>query len=156
MPQFDPTHFVSQIFWMLICFFILVIVMTQFAVPRIQKGIHKRANYLQDLKNLEGIYLTQIDELTERMNTLKQEHHDKTKHRIDKVHLSLLEEKEAVLHKLQEDFEKARHLAREATAKEMNHLRAEIPSIAKELASLLLQNTLVHSSSQRPKKHVLS
>ncbi|MBT7451768.1 MAG: F0F1 ATP synthase subunit B', partial [Rhodospirillaceae bacterium] len=42
MPQFDPSTFSSQLFWLLICFVVLYWVISKFAIPRIGDILEQR------------------------------------------------------------------------------------------------------------------
>ena len=46
MPQFDPTYFVSQIFWLAVVFGIFYLLMTRLALPRIGEVVEARANQI--------------------------------------------------------------------------------------------------------------
>lgn len=58
MPQFDTTHYQSQIFWLISCFLILYIFVAKFFIPRIAEilkerleitsGYLKKANSIND------------------------------------------------------------------------------------------------------------
>ncbi|HCX15247.1 MAG TPA: F0F1 ATP synthase subunit B' [Rhodospirillaceae bacterium] len=48
MPQFDPTTFTSQIFWLLITFIALYWVVAKIGVPRIGEVLDQRARVIQD------------------------------------------------------------------------------------------------------------
>lgn len=48
MPQFDPTHFPSQIFWLVVSFIALYWVVSRVAVPRIGEVIEQRTRLVQD------------------------------------------------------------------------------------------------------------
>ena len=48
MPQFDPTTFTSQIFWLLITFIALYWVVAKIGVPRIGEVLEQRARVIQD------------------------------------------------------------------------------------------------------------
>ena len=48
MPQFDPTTFTSQIFWLLITFIALYWVVAKIGVPRIGQVLDQRARVIQD------------------------------------------------------------------------------------------------------------
>ncbi|MDG2244438.1 MAG: F0F1 ATP synthase subunit B' [Rhodospirillaceae bacterium] len=48
MPQFDPSTFSSQLFWLLICFVVLYWVVSKFAIPRIGDILAQRERVVQD------------------------------------------------------------------------------------------------------------
>ncbi len=48
MPQFDPSTFSSQLFWLLICFVVLYWVVSKFAIPRIGDILEQRERVVQD------------------------------------------------------------------------------------------------------------
>ena len=56
MPQFDPSSFLSQIFWLIICFGVLYWIIAKFTIPRIRETIEKRENMIStNLENAEKI-----------------------------------------------------------------------------------------------------
>ena len=48
MPQFDPTSFPSQLFWLFVSFIILYWVVARFAIPRIGGILEQRERVVQD------------------------------------------------------------------------------------------------------------
>jgi F-type H+-transporting ATPase subunit b len=48
MPQFDPSTFASQIFWLMVTFLTLYWVIAKFAIPRIGDILEQRARLIQD------------------------------------------------------------------------------------------------------------
>ncbi len=48
MPQFDPSSFASQIFWLVVTFAALYWVVAKIAVPRIGEVLEQRARVIQD------------------------------------------------------------------------------------------------------------
>ena len=48
MPQFDPTFFPSQIFWLVVAFVALYLVVSRFAIPRVGDILEQRARLIQD------------------------------------------------------------------------------------------------------------
>ena len=57
MPQLDPSTFASQIFWLLICFFTMMFILSKFIVPKIAETRNLRTNkidsYLQKAEKLK-------------------------------------------------------------------------------------------------------
>lgn len=48
MPQFDPTSFASQVFWLAVTFIVLYWVVAKLAVPRIGEVLDQRARVIQE------------------------------------------------------------------------------------------------------------
>lgn len=48
MPQFDPSTFASQVFWLLVMFVALYWIVSKIAVPRIGEVLEQRARVIQD------------------------------------------------------------------------------------------------------------
>lgn len=134
MPQFDATYFTSQIFWLFLCLIVLACVLVYSAVPRIQRGLNRRTQYVQDIRDREEAYLQQIDSITQRMNALKEEHHAKTRQELEAAHAQMAEEKEKALHSLDEQFSRA-HEANIANLKrDISVVQGQIPTLSQNLA----------------------
>lgn len=48
MPQFDPSSFASQLFWLVVTFVLLYIVVSRFAIPRIGEVLDQRQKMVDD------------------------------------------------------------------------------------------------------------
>lgn len=48
MPQFDPSSFASQLFWLVVTFVILYVVVSRFAIPRIGEVLEQRQKMIDD------------------------------------------------------------------------------------------------------------
>ena len=48
MPQFDPTSFSSQLFWLAVSFIVLYWIVAKIAVPRIGEVLEQRARVIQE------------------------------------------------------------------------------------------------------------
>ena len=48
MPQFDPSTFASQIFWLAIAFFVLYLIVSRYAIPRLGEVMEQREKMVQD------------------------------------------------------------------------------------------------------------
>lgn len=56
MPQLDPTHFASQIFWLVVSFVLLYVLMSRVALPRIASVIEQRDHRIKsDLDRAEKV-----------------------------------------------------------------------------------------------------
>jgi F-type H+-transporting ATPase subunit b len=66
MPQFDTTTYVTQVFWLLVCFSVLCIFMRFLVVPRLASALEMREQRLQEDWN-------QAKTLTQTWESLRQE-----------------------------------------------------------------------------------
>ncbi len=155
MPQFDPTYFVSQVFWLVVSFSLLVGVISGVAVPRIQSSMKKRSQYIQDVKDRETNYLAQINDLTKQMNHLKHEHAEKTRHRLEAARAMIIAEKEKERQKLQELFSERRKESLMAIDKEIREVKTDIPELAQTLIKDILDNLLDRTTTEERKHYVL-
>lgn len=48
MPQFDPTSFPSQLFWLVVTFVVLYVLISRFAIPRIGDVMEQRQKMMDD------------------------------------------------------------------------------------------------------------
>jgi len=48
MPQFDPSTYASQLFWLAVMFVALYWIVSKIAVPRIGEVLEQRARVIQD------------------------------------------------------------------------------------------------------------
>lgn len=54
MPQFDPTTFASQLFWLIVCFTVFFLILRMFVIPRMADVMKRRSDQIeQDLENAE-------------------------------------------------------------------------------------------------------
>ncbi|MEQ8966489.1 MAG: F0F1 ATP synthase subunit B' [Azospirillaceae bacterium] len=66
MPQFDPSSFASQIFWLIVTFVILYLLMSRVALPRIGEVLEERSERISnDLDRAEQLR-KQADEVVEQ------------------------------------------------------------------------------------------
>ncbi len=59
MPQLDPTWFVSQFFWLCICFFTMLFLMSKIFIPKISDILEQRQRKIDD-------YLVKANQLKEQ------------------------------------------------------------------------------------------
>ena len=71
MPQFDPSTFASQLFWLIICFGLFYFSMSKIFLPRIRDTLKDRHNNINDNRSLALQIQDQIDELNNLSKTLK-------------------------------------------------------------------------------------
>lgn len=121
MPQLDPTWYVSQMFWLCVCFFTMLFIMSHFIVPRIADILDKRRTKIDDYlykagenkrlaeKSLEN-YHKAIAEATDKATAAIEEMHKELDRVVSEKQVSLSEklskqikESEAKINKSKED-----------------------------------------------------
>jgi F-type H+-transporting ATPase subunit b len=48
MPQFDPSTFTSQLFWLIVSFSILYLIVSKFGIPRLNDVLEQRQRVIND------------------------------------------------------------------------------------------------------------
>lgn len=71
MPQFDPSSFASQIFWLAICFGLLYFAMSKVFLPRIRDILHNRDTVINNDKAVALQLQAQINEIDETSKLLR-------------------------------------------------------------------------------------
>jgi F-type H+-transporting ATPase subunit b len=65
MPQFDPSSYSSQLFWLTICFALLYFSMSKIFLPRIRDILKERNNVIEKDKAICAKLQKQIDEISQ-------------------------------------------------------------------------------------------
>ena len=47
MPQLDTSSFTSQLFWLIICFFSMMFIMSKFIIPKISEIMEQRQRKIE-------------------------------------------------------------------------------------------------------------
>ena len=72
MPQFDPSSFTSQLFWLAICFGFLYFVMSKIFLPTVRDILKDRHNNINNNRSLALQIQDQVDELDRLSKTIKE------------------------------------------------------------------------------------
>ncbi len=153
MPQFDPTYFVSQVFWLFICFFILVGFMKAFVIPRLKENLQRRSDHMNMLRSNEESYRQEIQELTQKVANLKNEEKQRAKKLLDQIHLKINKERESQLAELQIRLSKKQQEFNAQLEVDTHKIKENMSGLAKELSEKILTQ-LVEQGKERVKKHV--
>ncbi|MEM9469246.1 MAG: hypothetical protein AAF988_03700 [Pseudomonadota bacterium] len=137
LPQFDPTWFASQVFWLAIAFAVLYIFFAKKTLPDISAVIENRKNHIQsDLEMAEKL-AAKADTVQESYNTSLVKAQDKAAKEISKVEDSMKAEAEKAAEefrlKSDKEIQKAEAniiKAQDKAMDDMNDIAAEITSIA--------------------------
>ena len=72
VPQLDTNFYISQVFWLVVCLLVLVIAFKKIFIPRMNKLIQQRADYIESLeKNIKDLE-KQVDELSSKLEEAQQ------------------------------------------------------------------------------------
>ncbi len=69
MPQLNPTWFISQFFWLCICFFFMLFLMSKVFIPKIKDILEQRQRKIDD-------YLVKAHQLKEQAEESLKKYHD--------------------------------------------------------------------------------
>lgn len=72
VPQLDTSFYISQVFWLVVCLLVLVIAFKKVFIPRMNKLIQQRADYMQSLENNIKELEKQVDELSNKLEEVQQ------------------------------------------------------------------------------------
>jgi F-type H+-transporting ATPase subunit b len=96
MPQFDSTTFISQIFWLILCFVALYSFIDLVIVPRISKIIEERDDIIQG-NRIEATKLQEeVSAINDKINEVK--------FSANKIYKTKIEEAAANSSKISEEF----------------------------------------------------
>ena len=71
VPQLDTNFYISQVFWLVVCLLVLVIAFKKVFIPRMNKLLQNRADYINSLeKNIKDLE-KQVDELSSKLEEVQ-------------------------------------------------------------------------------------
>ena len=133
MPQLDPSSFTSQIFWLLICFFAMMFIMSTFIIPKIADITQQRANkidgYLHKAEQLQSKTQAAIDKYETALkeaSTKASEELQKTKDELDSLISKKQNELDKKLQKQIQSGEEEISAQKQAALKEIKNISAAL------------------------------
>ncbi len=141
MPQLDASTFTSQLFWLVICFFTMLFIMSKFITPKIADILAQRQRKIDEYLNKAHETKQQAEEALERYHTALAEARqqaetelEETKRRLNEEITRRQEELEQRLQKKIVAGEKSIAERKEQALKDVRELSA---GLAEELVSRL-------------------
>ena len=92
MPQLNPTWYASQLFWLVICFFVLYYIMSRFITPRIADIFAKRQSKIDEYIERATETKRQAEEALQKYHTALNEATKKANEALEKTKKELDEE----------------------------------------------------------------
>jgi len=152
MPQFDPSTFSPQIFWLIVCFGFLFTLMAWVLVPRLSKVIETREKRIQE-------DLARAQDLLEEIEALRKEAHDRLYHVRHASREKYHEAVEAVQHERSLQLHNIGELAAEKLSQYFKNLLEERAIFDKSLSDVITKSVIEISPTligQRPTASALA
>ena len=149
MPQLDPTHFPSQLFWLCVIFGLLYVCIHLWIVPRIKKGLHARHHYIDHKLKEISSFQKAIEELEIKRERKTQEKNDEIALSLEKLkelHKALLKKEQE---KLKKDLEESQKKFEIQMKKQAEMIAQELETYKSELVALTISQL---SSSSKDKE----
>lgn len=155
MPQLDTSTFTSQLFWLIICFFSMMFIMSKFIIPRIADIMDQRQRKIDGYLNKAADFKLQAEaSLKKYQEALNQATADansslaQTKEELNELIKSKQCELDAKLQKKIKDGEKDINRSKEEALK-------QVQSIAEELAGDVIKKIGLPTLSRTEIKAVM-
>jgi F-type H+-transporting ATPase subunit b len=142
MPQFDLTHYGSQIFWFSLCFAILYFFVSAIILPRITSILQNRKNVINaDLSSADALD-KKIDQLQIETENLRKEAAQKYQVRLEEVAKNAAKQREKMIEEFKEKFEKITHNSRQELRKFIEQSNSQSEFLATDLAQKITAKLL--------------
>ena len=155
MPQLDPSSYASQIFWLLICFFAMMFIMSNFIIPKIAETRQQRENkidsYLHKAEELQQKTETAIKRYEDALNSASQQASaalEETKNELNQV----ISKKQAELDK---KLQKPIQLGEQEISSEKEAALKEIKSVSAEVTMEILHKLNISNIKTADIKNII-
>jgi len=147
MPQFDFATFSEQIFWLLICFFVLYFSVSRIVLPRIAAILKDRDQRIQSDNDSANKLQSQIDEINEVAEALREKSKSSYNEAIeDAVRKSVLDREKAV-NKAKKEIEELAIKSEKKITDFITKSKKDYNATAKKVADMLVKKIFGHTSS---------
>jgi F-type H+-transporting ATPase subunit b len=154
MPQFDPSTFLSQVFWLLVCFSILICAFVFVFVPRMNALLENRSNKVHHDLERAKMLNEQIEGLlkarTERIRFAE----EKAEAIIRATLLEMEDKKNRQFEKVEDDFSKAIQNMKDSVEKQREDFNASLKPLVADCVEQLLPKLLGGSKAPSSKAKV--
>lgn len=144
VPQLDTSFYISQIFWILVCVLVLIIAFKKVFIPRMNKLVDKRSEYIKSLeKNIRELE-KQVDELSNKLELVQEKKIIETNKIIEKAQYQC----DVLLDQTNRELQTENEIAIKQSRKEADTvirnldktLNEQIENVAQELFEKMFQN----------------
>lgn len=145
MPQLDTTTFLSQLFWLGVCFLALYLILSYLLVPKITGVLENREHVRKQKINQASTYREHAENLLiDYEKTLAQAHkeaHQQYQSVVNATLLEMAEKKKDMFYKLQHRL----HIAEQELYRARIEASEEMHAVAQEIAGEILQKLTGHT-----------
>jgi len=139
MPQLNPEFYISQLFWLLVCFSFLFIFLWRISLPRIGSVLEKRANKINDDIKIAKQYQAETEEIQIRIDNQLREAKIETTELIKSANQNLQDHSAIELEKvdkaLNEKLEETSKIIEKNKVDSMGQINDQIYEITKLIVS---------------------
>ncbi len=144
VPQLDTSFYISQIFWIVVCLLVLIIAFKKVFIPRMNKLVDKRSEYIKSLeKNIRDLE-KQVDELSSKLELVQEKKIIETNKIIEKAQYQC----DVLLDQTNRELQTENEIAIKQSRKEADTvirnldktLNEQIENVAQELFEKMFQN----------------
>lgn len=144
MPQFDITHYNSQIFWFLLCFLVLYIFTSRIILPRITNILGSRKTVIDaDLSEAEKLD-EKIHELRVKSDDLKKNASEKYQAKLEETAKEAGKQREKMIEEFKEKFDeitkKSRAELKNFVEKSNSESEVAVKNLTAQISNKLLSN----------------
>lgn len=134
MPQLDPSSFVSQIFWLLLCFISLYLIVSTFFTPAMDKVLYERQNIIDTHIDKAKDFKENANKLFEQYEDAIDEAHEQANKNSEKALAELKTFMEEKTTSLQRELSEYTAEMQETVKKEKDKALTEVSKATNDLA----------------------
>jgi len=144
VPQLDTSFYISQIFWIVVCLLVLFIAFKKVFIPRMNKLVDNRSEYVKSLeKNIRDLE-KQVDDLSNKLELVQEKKIIETNKIIEKAQYQC----DVLLDQTNRELQTENEIAIKQSRKEADTvirnldktLHDQIENVAQELFEKMFQN----------------
>jgi F-type H+-transporting ATPase subunit b len=144
MPQFDITHYSSQIFWFLLCFLVLYIFTSRIILPRITNILKSRKSVIDAELSSTAELDEKIHQLQIKTDNLRKEAGQKYQSKLEETSKEAAKQRDKMIEEFKEKFEeitkKSRQELKNFVDKSNSESEVVIKNLAQKISNKLLSN----------------
>ena len=156
MPQLDVSTFTSQLFWLCVCFFSMLFIMSRFIVPKIAEVVEQRRHRIDGYLEKATLLKQQAEDALEKYQVKIKDANLKS----DKLLTEATQNMNILIaqrqKELQDELNKKISQAEKQIIKAKNEAKLEVNKIAEDLVATVLDKINVENITKKEIKNFVS